>query len=1132
MKVNLTALLLITLGMQLLIASPGKGQSLTAVMITLECNKASLKNVFSKIEKQSDFRFAYRNEQVERYRSVTVEKQTRTLEETLNLVLEKTNLAYKVINKHIILIEKESAASQEPREDSADISVTGVVRGSVLNARGDGISGATVTIEKANKVVAANDRGEFSIPNINPGKYVLRVTAVGYLDHSEEVTVTNSTVTIAIRLTESTSQLSEVVVTAFGIQRQARALTYSTQKINGDKLNEVRDGNIANTLNGKIAGLVINQGAQGPGSATRIILRGNKSIGGDNGALIVLDGVIINNSTGGENGAWTGSDGISSINADDVESINVLKGSSASALYGTQGANGVIMITTKKGRAGKVSVDVNSGVNYETPLLFPEVQNEYSQGAGGIFGSTAGGSWGERINGQQVTDWTGKQTTLTAQPDNIKDYFRKSIATNNSIGISAGSEKIQTYFSYANNYYEGLVPQNRLNRHTVNLRISTQMSERFSTDAKITYLHQDIFDKPAVNNAASAAMNIYKIPRTVRLEDVRNYETVDNIGIATPNYWFSSSMFGNPYWTVYNTHRDDFRDRLTGLASAKFNITDWLDIQARYSMDLITDKVSSVFNNNTVNFGRNGGSFSLSNATIRTSNLDLIISGRNTITNDLKINYNVGAIVLDNRAQSHGTSVEGLIVPNRFNLAFARTQVSNNSLSHTQRQAIFGGVQFAFKDYLFADVTARQEYFSTLPPPYYSFYPSFGLGLILSDMVQMPSFVNYAKIRAGYAKTGGGGPGFLTKQTFSLLPGGYAGFISRDPTSPFPDLKPELTTGKEIGMEWRFLDERLSLDVTLYRSNTVNQLIQIPTPAATGFSTQYINVGDIQNSGVEIVLYATPIRRANGLTWETNINFARNRNKVLSLIDNVKQVFLGNDIVDFMVPQVKEGGSYGDVYGYGWRRNDNGDFVVDAEGRPLRSEELVKLGNYNPDYTAGWSNSFTWKNFTAGFLIDGRFGGVMTSASDGVMAADGTPDYTTSFREAGSWTLPAVQEDGTKNTAPINAETFWTTVSGGRLAWGELFTYDATNVRLRELSVGYRFNKLPVSFIKAAKLSLVARNVFFFYRGDAILAVPGVEKRKANFDSEVNLFNGNFQGLEYGTLPPTRSVGVNLKLSF
>lgn len=1132
MKVNLTALLLIVLGMQLLIASPGRGQSLSAVMITLECNNASLKNVFSKIEKQSDFRFAYKKEQVEKYRSLTIEKQTRTLEETLNLVLSNTNLAYRVINKHIILVDKEPDDAAESGNDTLNLSVYGIVRGTVLNGKGDPVSGATVTIENANKIVAADNKGDFYISNVAPGKYALIVTAVGYVDHREEITVGNATLAIVVRLTEANTQMTEVVVTAFGIQRQAKALTYATQKINGDKLNEVRDGNIANSLNGKVAGLVVSQGAQGPGSAARIILRGNKSIGGDNGALIVLDGVIINNSTGGENGAWTGADGISSINADDVESINVLKGSSASALYGTQGANGVIIITTKKGKAGRVSVDVNSGVNRETPLLLPEVQNEYGQGAGGIFGSTAGGSWGEKISGQPVTDWTGKQTNLTAQPDNIKDFFKKSISTNNSIGISAGSDKVQTYLSYANNYYEGLVPQNRLNRHTVNLRLGTQVSRKFSTDAKITFIHQDIWDKPAVNNAASAAMNIYKIPRTVRLDDVRNYETVNNLGIATPNYWFSSSSFGNPYWSVYNTHRNDFRDRLTGLVSAKYNITDWLDVQARYSMDLISDKISNTFNNNTVNFGRNGGSFSLSNGKVRTSNIDVIVSGRNNITGDLKVNYNVGAVLLDNRAESQGVSVEGLIVPNRFNLAFAKTQVSNNSYSHIQRQAIFSGVQLAFRDYLFADVTARQEYFSTLPPPYYSFYPSFGLGFVLSDVVDMPAFINYTKIRGGYAKTGGGGPGFLTKQTFSLLPGGYGGFISRDPTSPFPDLKPELTTGSEIGLEARFLDDRLSLDLTLYRSNTVNQLIQIPTPAATGFSTQYINVGDIQNSGVEIVLGATPVRNANGLTWETNVNFAKNKNKVINLIDNVKQVFLGNDIVDFMVPEVKEGGAYGDVYAYGWMTNAAGEFVVDADGKPLRTEELKKIGNYNPDYTAGWSNSFSFKNFTASLLIDGRFGGVMTSASDAVMAADGTPDYTTAYRDAGSWVLPAVHEDGSKNTTPINAETFWTTVSGGRLAWGEVFTYSATNVRLREFSLGYRFSKLPVSFLTSAKLSLVARNLFFFYRGNAILDIPGVEKRKANFDSEVNLFNGNFQGLEYGTLPPTRSVGVNLKLSF
>lgn len=1007
----------------------------------------------------------------------------------------------------------------------------GPIRGKIQNEKGQPIPGATVTILKLNKTVAADEKGEFQITDLKSGKYKLRVSSVGYEDFEQDVEVDGAggSAALVMTLSETSNQLGEVVVTAMGIKRQSRTLTYATQQLKGDQLNEVREANIANTLNGKIAGLVVTQGANGPGSATKILLRGNRSIGGDNGALIVVDGVIINNSAGSFNGAYQAPDGISSINPDDVESLNVLKGSAATALYGTTGANGVILITTKRGRVGKLTIDVNSGITAESAVLLPQVQNEYSQGNGGNFGSSSGSSWGARMAGQQVTDWTGKQLSLSPQPDNIKDFFRTSKSLNNSIGISGGTEKIQTFFSYSNNYFEGIVPENKLNRHTVTLRINTQLSKRFSTDAKISYVHQDIYDRPAT---AAVALNIYKIPRSVLLSDVRNYKTTDNLGIETPNYWFSSSLFGNPYWNVYATQRDERRDRVMGLVSARYQISSWLDLLGRVSLDLINDKSTSTTNNNTVNTPP-GGAFSYGSATSTGTTYDLILTGKNDLTRDLKINYNLGGVLQDNQVDASSTSANGLTVPNRFNMAFARLQSSSNSKTRIQRQAGFASAQFAFRDYLYLDAAARLEYYSTLPPPYNSFYPSFGLSAILSDIIKMPEFINYAKLRVGYARTGGGGPGFLTKQTYSLSQGGYAGFISRDPVSPFPELKPELTTGKELGTELKFFNNRLGLDFTLYKSNTINQLVTVPTPQATGFSTEYLNVGDIENKGIEITLNVKPMQKPNGLTWDIDVNYAVNKNKVLYLTDRVSEVLLGNSIVDFMVSKVKVGGSFGDMYAYGLQQNAAGDFIVDTSGRPLRTEELVKVGNFNPKFTLGLNNSFEYKNFSFSFLIYGRFGGEMTSASDAVMGFDGTPDYTNAFRDANSWVLPGVRVDNSKNTTAINAETFWTTVSGGRNAWGQAFTYDATNVRIREAILGYNFRIANGSVIKGAKISLVARNLLFLYRGEAILKMPGVPKRRANFDSEVNLSTSSeSQGFEYGTLPPTRSIGLNLKLSF
>lgn len=1001
------------------------------------------------------------------------------------------------------------------------------IKGKVKDEKGNPLAGVSVSIVNENRGVTTDENGNFSI-NAS-GNAVLSFSYVGY--KTLTVPVKDKT-SIEVTLESALSSLNEVVVTALGIERQARTLTYSTQKVTPEQLNEVRTANIANSLTGKVAGMVVTSSAFGPGSSAKILLRGNRSIAGDNGALIVVDGNIIDNSSGFNRYGYNSntnnsSDGISSINPDDVESINVLKGSAATALYGTTGANGVVIITTKKGKSGKLSVNLNSSVTYDNPLLSPEVQNEFAQGNGGVFGANSPQSWGPKIDGQQVTDWTGKQTTLTPQPDNLKGFFRSTLSFNNAIAISGGTDVTQTYFSYANVYSQGIVPENQLDRNTFNLRITNNIGKRFSTDAKVTYVHQNISKKPDVDGG-SATINIYRIPRTIRLEDVKNYESVDSTGAIVPNYWYVSPFYGNPYWTVYNTSADERIDRITGFVSGKVQITKWLDVKGTVSLDLLNNKSSYQADNNTPgDAGSNNGSFGYDLVRTAQTNIDVLASGQNSITKDLKISYNLGWTVLDTKGDVTGISARKLIVPNRFNLAFAAQadQFNWNANTHVQRQAIYATAQFSFRDYLYLDGTARQEYFSTLPSPYYSFYPSAGLNAILSDIIKMPSIVNYAKVRVGYARTGGGGPPYLNKQTYTIYPNG----IQRDVVSPFPDLKPELTTSWEAGTEWRFFKDRLYFDVTVYKSNTTNQLLKVPTPPGTGFASQYINAGDIQNSGVEVVLSITPVKRA--LTWTMDLNFASNKSKVNEILPTIDQVQLDANFNDYIIPVAKVGGAFGDLYAFGWKRNASGEYIVTADGRPQRTDEIIKVGNYNPDFTLSLNNSFTYKNFDFHFMVDGRFGGEMISATDAIMAADGTPAYTSSHREPGSWVLPAVLEDGSKNTTAIDAETFWTTLSGVN-PWSEEFTYDATNVRLRELAIGYRFARPPVPFIKGVELSLIGRNLFFFYRGYAKTDLPGIDKRKAFFDSEINLFNSNLQGFEYGTLPPTRSFGLNLKLTF
>lgn len=929
-------------------------------------------------------------------------------------------------------------------------------------------------------------------------------------------------------------ELSEVVITALGISREKKALTYAAQTISGDAVNEVRDANFVNTLSGKAAGIVVTQAASGPGGAARVILRGNRSIARSNNALFVVDGVPFNNSQGGQVtndfGGYNGSDGVVNINPDDIESITILKGASAAALYGNQAANGVIMITTKKGKAGKISVDVNSGVSMEQPFILPALQNTYGQGNGGAFGQRAASSWGPAMSGQQVTDWTGKNSALEAQPDNIKDFFRNAISTNQSVGITGGTEKIQTYLSYSYNSNQGIIPQNDLERHTLNLRLSNQITDRLSADVKVTYVNQFIDNKIKSGEEGAVVMNLYKTPRSVRYDDMANFEEPDAFGQPTPLYWTSSSIYMNPFWSVNRTSVDELRNRIIGLASVTYKLTDWLNIMGRFNMDRYTDAEEQIFYDKTLLWAQTGGTYSKSFRNVYDRYMDLLISGNNSLGESLKLSYNLGTSVQKNRSDFTSAQAAGLLIPNKFDLGFARTINTGSGIFEQEVQSVFGTAQLGYKDYLYLDVTARNDWSSTLPAPHAYFFPSVGITAVLSDMVALPEWTSFAKIRASYAQVGNGAEPYRLNQTYSFNQGGANGFITRDAVQAIPNLKPELTNSLEVGIDWRLFNNRLGFDFTWYKTNTINQLLVVGLPPASGFSGKYINVGDIENSGIELTINATPVEKSN-FSWDAQLNFTQFNNKVIKLDENIKQAFLSGAYGRTAGVLVVEGGSYGDLYAPRWLRDANDNFVVDANGRPVQSASEEFIGNFMPDFTLGLRNTFNFSNLSVSFLLDGRVGGVVTSGTDANLAFDGNADYTTAFRDGG-WVLPGVvQGTGETNTTAITAETFWTTVSGGRYSWGEFFTYDATNFRIRELSVGYDF-KVKSNFIKNAKLSLVARNLVFLYRGKATLDIPGVAERKLPFDPDVNLGAGNYQGIEYGNLPSTRTIGLNLKLGF
>ena len=1000
------------------------------------------------------------------------------------------------------------------------------IRGTVTSSDGEPIIGANVIELGSNNGTVTDLDGNYQLKV--GANAILEFTYTGYV--SQKFTVGTQTI-INVTMAEGVA-LSEIVVTALGISREKKSLTYAAQTIQGGQLTQVRDANFANTLQGKVAGLVVTNASSGVGGATRVNLRGNRSIQSSNNALFVIDGVPVDNSTpgqvGNDFGGYNGSDGVANINPDDIESISVLKGAAASVLYGSRAANGVILITTKKGGAGAISVDVNSGAQFDAPLTLPYLQNEYGQGNGGVFGARASGSWGPKMNNQAVTDWTGKSQNMTPQPNNISDFFQLGSSFNNSVGIKGGTDKVQSYFSFTNNQAAGVVPGNTLDRNTVNLRISTNLSKKFSTDAKVTYVNQILNNKLRSGEESSEVMNLYKTPRSVRNVDMQNYESAS----GAPNYWTSSSIYMNPYWTINRTSADEERTRTTGLVSATYNINDDMKVLARVSLDQYTDRGENTFYNNTLLFAQAGGSFQKYFRQVQERNAELLLIGNKKINSNLKLSYTFGIADLARKSDFTQTSANGLLVPNKFDLGFARTLSVGTGFVERDLQSVFGSVQVSLKDYLYLDVTTRNDWSSTLPAPHSYFYPSLGLTAVLSDMIELPSFVSFAKLRGSYTRVGNDAAPYLLTQTYSFSQGGIGGFINRDGTQAIGDLKPELTTSVEFGFDGRFFDNRIGLDVTFYRTNSVNQLLSLPLAPASGFSNQYINAGDIQNSGVELTLTGSPVKK-DDFSWDITLNYARNVNTIVSLHPDIKQTFLSSGYGRTAGVLVKEGGAYGDLYADGWAQTPDGKFIMDASGKPVLTATQEFLGNFNPKFTLGLNNAFSFGKMSVNVLIDARIGGVMTSGSDANLAFDGNAAYTTAYREGG-WVIPGVVKNGesyTPNTTPINAETFWTTVSNGRYSWGQLFTYDATNVRIREATVGYDFT-VNNSFVKKAKLSIVARNLFFLAKGNAIMDIPGVPTRKMWFDPDVNLGAGNYQGIEYGTLPSARSIGLNLNLSF
>ncbi|HEY0899462.1 MAG TPA: SusC/RagA family TonB-linked outer membrane protein [Sphingobacteriaceae bacterium] len=1048
----------------------------------------------------------------------------------LKELLSNTSLDFKQVDNRIMIVNSQKGLDvHRLTENDVTRLLDIVVRGQIKDAKGETLPGVSVKV-KGTEIGASSDAdGRFSLSV--PENATLVFTYIGY--NTKEVAVNNQEM-INVTLDQSSTSLNEVVVTALGIKRESKSLTYATQGVNAEELTETRTLNVVNALQGKVAGMSIETAGTGLGGTARVVLRGNRSISGGSGPLYVVDGVPMTTA-------------ISNFSPDNIESINVLKGPNAAALYGSAAQNGVIIIETKKGKEGQVQISVNETFQTGRPLLYFEPQNEYGQGVSGVYNPTSEESWGPKMTGQMVPHWSaapglaGTQYAFLPQSNNYRDALRNSTYLTHNVNATVGSATTQTAFSYTREDAKGMLETNELRRDNATVRVTSKLKSWLSLDTKLNYIRNEIDNQNGTgdNAANNPFMNIYRMPRNIAIGDLRQFEYTDAAGNNKQNYWNPGSTIGrNPFWIMNRVVNYATTDRIIALASATIDFTPNLKLMARSSFDGgsgTNERKAWIdsYGGGQDNFGSYSASIS---GPGQVWNHDAILSFNDDITKNLNVSALAGGTLrkYNGSGSISASTQQGLTIPNFF--SFGNTPLTQGAFNPSTReelQSVYFSANFGWKNLLYLDVTGRNDWSSTLPANSRSyFYPSVGISTILTDLIPgLPDVFSYSKLRASYAKVGSGAsPYQLSRSATFAGTGGNFGFITLGATLPNANLKPETTEGYEIGLDTRLFNSRLGLDITAYKTNTFDQLFTISLPSGSGAASFFTNGGDVQNTGIEVVLSATPVQNANGLTWDISSNFGKNRNWVNKISDDRPRIIVGGDsyMSDFVVAQGQE---FGNIYTRGWARNAQGQVIVGANGIPtLTAGRTVLAANFNPDWMGAITNNFSYKNFDFGFLIEHRQGGSMVSITDGLLYGEGITRETLAGRDGGlvfgENLFPnetGVLASGAPNTTAITSQAFWRLIGGRNAPIGEAFITSATNTRVREATLGFTFPKSmlnKIGFISGVKLSLVGRNLFFL-------------KKTGNWDPEILSGAGTASaGFQTYVQPTERTFGLNLKVDF
>ena len=982
------------------------------------------------------------------------------------------------------------------------------VTGRVVDSAGEPLIGATIMVEGTKEGAVTDIDGNFTINTTSKAKLV-----ISYVGYTTQTVLVGDKTTIDVTLKEVANTMNEVVVTALGIKRAEKALSYNVQSVGSNELTRNKDANFVNSLNGKVAGVSISKSASGVGGATRVIMRGAKSIEGDNNVLYVIDGIPIFNFSGGRDSGIMGegrvsSEGIADLNPEDIESISVLAGPSAAALYGSNAANGAILITTKKGKEGRVDISFSSSADFSSPLLMPKFQNTY----GNKLGSYE--SWGEKL-------------ATPSSYDPKKDFFRTGTNFINALTLNMGNEFNQTFASVATTNSRGIVPNNTYDRYNFTIRNTTRMfKNKVQLDLGASYIKQKDNNMVSQGEYWNPIVAAYLFPRGESFEGIKTFERYDNVRNFPTQYWpISDSRFANqnPYWTAYRNLAPDDKDRFMFNAGLTYNIFDWLSVAGRIRIDktFITSE-RKIYASSFNYFAKEKGAYDYYDYKDHQTYIDAIANINKTF-GKFSLAANVGYSYSDYASLTRGYGGNLVLVPNKFSLNNINPTDSKireaGGDSKVRNVAAFASAELGWRSMVYLTLTGRNDWNSRLVNSSEEsfFYPSVGLSGIISEMTKLPSFISYLKVRGSYTEVGspvsrsGMTPGTITTPI-------VGGSLKSTDIYPFTDYKAERTKSYEFGLTARFW-KKLSFDFTWYKSNTYNQTFIGELPESSGYKAVYLQAGNVENRGVEMALGYSD--NFGGLQWNSSLVYSKNVNEIKEMVKDYHHPLSPKPI---NIPEVskdngrvllKVGGSINDIYARKVLAKDNQGFVnvSPSGGMSLETVEPIYLGKTTPDFTMGWNNNFTYKNFGLSFLINARVGGIVTSSTQALLDRFGVSKASADARDAGGVMIP--------NQGLYDAKKYYTLVATGENDLAGYYTYSATNVRLQELTFSYKFNsRLFNNVIKDLTLSFVATNPWMIYC-------------KAPFDPELTASTGTYgQGNDYFMQPSLKSYGFSVKFKF